>query len=267
MTTCAAMEKAAAYSLQAWFLDQNFLASKKSTQTNNAPAQALISMNKIFFFSLSVFSSITAWATSPSSEQAVLGGGCCWCTEAIFEQMPGVTYVQMGFAGGTKKNPTYQEVCTGKTGHAEVVKITYDPKKISYNQVLDFFWCIHDPTSINKQGPDKGPQYRSIILTMTSKQQRLAEISKKKAQEHFSKPIVTEIKPLVGFYPVRADHHGYYQNHPNDLYCRAYITPELKKLGLKTISRPEDSSPQGQKELERFQEKYLRKHAANAAAQ
>lgn len=200
---------------------------------------------------------------SVPSEQAVLGGGCCWCMEAIFEQMPGVIDVQMGFAGGTKKNPTYKEICTRNTGHAEVVKVTYDPQKISYSQVLKFFWHIHDPTSLNQQGPDRGNQYRSIILTTNSRQQELAELSKKRAQATFRKPILTEIKPLTEFYPVRADHHSYYKNYPNDLYCRAYITPELKKLGLRTINRPEDSSLQGQKELERFKEKYERTHANN----
>lgn len=201
---------------------------------------------------------------SKNSEQAILGGGCCWCMEAIFEQMPGVTYVQMGFAGGTKKNPTYQEVCTGRTGHAEVVKVTYDPKKISYNQVLDFFWRAHDPTSLNKQGPDIGTQYRSLILTLSPEQQRIAEASKKKAALNFSKPIVTEIQPLTSFYPVRADHHSYYRNHPEDPYCRAYITPELKKLGLKTLpTMPEDHSRKSQEELERFKESYRRRHATN----
>lgn len=212
---------------------------------------------------LFIFVRGVACAISSSEEQAVLGGGCCWCTEAIFEQMPGVIDVQMGFAGGTKKNPTYKEVCTGRTGHAEVVKVVYDSQKISYDHVLDFFWHIHDPTSLDKQGPDVGTQYRSIILTVNSQQQERAAISKKRAQAHFSKPILTEIKPLTQFYPVRADHHSYYQNHPNDLYCRAYITPELKKLGLRTRNRPQDNSPKGQKELERFKQNYQRKHALN----
>lgn len=213
-----------------------------------------------------MFLSMVTLALGKASEEAVLGGGCCWCTEAIFEQMPGVIDVQMGFAGGTKKNPSYQEVCTGRTGHAEVVKVIYDPQKISYSQVLNFFWRSHDPTSLNKQGPDSGTQYRSIILTATPKQRCLAEASKRKAQANFHKPIVTEIKPLGAFYPVRADHHRYYQTHPNDLYCRAYITPELKKLGLATIHRPEDSSPKGEQEIKNFRQEYSRKHGNTSAA-
>ncbi len=220
-------------------------------------------MKKLLF--ILVFFGAVFCAISVPSEQAVFGGGCCWCTEAMFEQMPGVMYVQMGFAGGTKKNPTYKEICAGGTGHAEVVKVTYNPEKISYDQVLDFFWRIHDPTSLNQQGPDKGTQYRSIILTTSFRQQKLAELSRKKAQANFKKAILTEIKPLTQFYPVRADHHSYYQNHPNDLYCRAYITPELKKLGFQTINRPEDNSLKGQKELEYFKENYQRQHAIKTA--
>lgn len=214
----------------------------------------------LFLMLLIVGKTITVLAL-PATEQAVLGGGCCWCMEAIFEQMPGVTYVEMGFAGGNKKNPTYKEVCTGKTGHAEVVKVIYDPKIISYPEVLQFFWRVHDPTSLNQQGPDSGTQYRSIILTTSRKQQYEAEASKKRAQASFKKPIVTEIKPLVNFYPVRADHHSYYQNHPNDLYCRAYITPELKKLGLATVPpKPEWNSCKEKERLEHFKESYSRKH-------
>lgn len=219
-----------------------------------------MTLTKIFL--LFVVMAGTTIAVASSTEQAVLGGGCCWCMEAIFEQMPGVTYVQMGFAGGSKKDPTYKEVCTGKTGHAEVVKVTFDPQKISYSQVLNFFWRMHDPCSWNKQGPDEGAQYRSLILTLTPQQQQLAEASKKEAQVRFASPIVTEIKPLTSFYPVRADHHSYYQTHPQDLYCRAYITPELQKLGLKTHPlTPKQSSKKEQERLEHFKQWYARKHA------
>lgn len=171
------------------------------------------------------------FATQPkNSEQAVFGGGCFWCLEALFQTLPGVTQVQSGFAGGTTKNPTYEEVCTGKTAHAEVIKVTYNPKKISYDQLLDFFWRVHDPTTLNQQGADVGTQYRSIILTTTPEQQRLAELSKKKAQASFEKPIVTQIQQLVMFYPADISHQDYYRLHPNAPYCRAVIRPKLEKL-------------------------------------
>ena len=138
--------------------------------------------------------------------------------------------MQSGFAGGVTKHPTYEEVCTGQTGHAEVIELTYDPKKISYDQLLDFFWKVHDPTTLNRQGADAGTQYRSIILTTTPDQQGLAELSKKKAQAAFKNPIVTEIKPLGAFYPADISHQDYYRNHPNAPYCRAVIAPKLEKL-------------------------------------
>ena len=162
--------------------------------------------------------------------QAVLGGGCFWCTEALFQKLPGVLAVKSGFAGGATKNPTYEEVCTGRTGHAEVIQVTYDPKKVSYDQLLDLFWRAHDPTTWNQQGADLGPQYRSVIFTTTPEQQRLAEASKKKTQESFSKPIVTEIKPLTVFYPAEDLHQNYYLNNKNAPYCRAVIAPKLEKL-------------------------------------
>lgn len=175
----------------------------------------------------------TLFATqSENSKQAVFGGGCFWCLEALFQRLPGVTHVESGFAGGTTKNPTYEEVCTGKTEHAEVIKITYDPKKISYDQLLDFFWRAHDPTTLNRQGADIGTQYRSLILTTMPEQQHLAELSKKRAQAAFKNPIVTEIKPLVVFYRADMSHQDYYRLHPNAPYCRAVIAPKLEKLKM-----------------------------------
>lgn len=187
---------------------------------------------KSFLFFLIMTTSLLAAPSenSSSSAQAVFGGGCFWCLEALFQTLPGITKVQAGFAGGVTKHPTYEEVCTGQTGHAEVIDVTYDPKKISYDQLLDFFWKVHDPTTLNRQGADAGTQYRSIILTTTPEQQRLAELSKKKAQAAFQVPIVTEIKPLVIFYPADISHQDYYRNHPNAPYCRAVIAPKLKKL-------------------------------------
>src|SRR5579864_6272674 len=134
------------------------------------------------------------------TETATLGGGCFWCTEALFQMLPGVKSVASGYAGGTKVNPTYQDVCTGNTGHAEVIQIEYDPQVVSYDKILSTFWEAHDPTTLNQQGNDHGTQYRSIILYNSEAQKIAAEKSKAEAQKHFSKPIVTEVAPLKAFY-------------------------------------------------------------------
>lgn len=184
---------------------------------------------KSFLFFLIMTTSLLA--TQPgNSEQAIFGGGCFWCLEALFQRLPGVTQVESGFAGGITKNPNYEEVCSGKTGHAEVIQVTYNPKKISYDQLLDFFWRAHDPTTLNRQGADVGTQYRSIILTRTPEQQQLAQLSKKKAQASFKKPIVTEINQFVVFYPADISHQNYYRQHPDAPYCRAVIAPKLEHL-------------------------------------
>lgn len=167
----------------------------------------------------------------------VLGGGCCWCTEAIFQQMRGALHVERGFAGGFTENPTYEEVCSGTTGHAEVVKVEYDLDVISFEDVLTFFWHVHDPTSLHRQGPDVGEQYRSLILSMTPEQQLLAEASKARIQQAFRKPIVTEIKPFTTFYPIPNSQPNYYWTYPDHPYCRDIITPKLKKLKLKYASQ------------------------------
>lgn len=173
-------------------------------------------------------SSNTATAT------AVLGGGCFWCLDAAFEQLPGVVKVTSGFAGGTKSDPTYEQVCTGHTGHAEVIRIDYDPAKVGYDQILDLFWKVHDPTTLNRQGADVGTQYRSIILTSTPAQATAAEASKKRAQALYPDPIVTEIKPLGPFYPAEDYHQDYYRNNKGrNPYCQVVIAPKLRKLGLK----------------------------------
>jgi peptide-methionine (S)-S-oxide reductase len=183
---------------------------------------------RLLFMTAALLSPLSA---STSSQQAVFGGGCFWCLEALFKTLPGVTKVTSGFAGGLTKNPTYEQVCSGETGHAEVIEVTYDPQKISYDRLLDFFWKVHDPTTLNRQGADRGTQYRSIILTRTPEEQRLAEHSKKRAQADFKSPIVTEIGPLVVFYPADISHQDYYRNHPDAPYCRAVIAPKLEKIG------------------------------------
>jgi peptide-methionine (S)-S-oxide reductase len=167
------------------------------------------------------------------TEIATLGGGCFWCTEAEYQMLPGVVSVTSGYAGGTKDNPTYKEVCTGDTGHAEVIQIVYDPKLVSYEKLLETFWEVHDPTTLNRQGPDSGTQYRSIILYSNEAQKAAAEKSKAAAQKHFKEPIVTEIVPLTKFYPSEDYHHDYYRTHPNQPYCRAVIRPKVEKFEKK----------------------------------
>jgi peptide-methionine (S)-S-oxide reductase len=166
-------------------------------------------------------------------EVATLGGGCFWCTEAIFQMLSGVKSVTSGYAGGTTANPTYKQVCSGDTGHAEVIQITYDPKVVSYEKVLETFWDAHDPTTMNRQGADSGTQYRSIILFSSEAQKAAAEKSKAEAQKHFSRPIVTEIVPLTHFYPAEDYHQDYYRSNPNQPYCRAVIRPKVEKFEKK----------------------------------
>lgn len=153
--------------------------------------------------------------------------------EAVYHYVPGITKITSGFAGGTTDNPTYDQVCTGRTGHAEVIQITYDPTKVSYDQLLDLFWKAHDPTTLNRQGADHGTQYRSIILTSNAEEASEAEASKKKAQAQFPDQIVTEIVPLKAFYPAEDYHQDYYQNNKDkNPYCQVVIAPKLRKLGL-----------------------------------
>jgi peptide-methionine (S)-S-oxide reductase len=171
-------------------------------------------------------------------EVATLGGGCFWCTEAIFQMLPGVKSVASGYAGGRKENPTYKEVCAGNTGHAEVIQINYDPTAVSYEKLLETFWEAHDPTTLNRQGPDSGSQYRSIILYSSAAQRAAAEKSKAEAQKHFRQPIVTEIVPLTKFYPAEDYHQDYYRANPNQPYCRAVIQPKVEKFEKKLQAAP-----------------------------
>jgi len=168
------------------------------------------------------------------TELATLGGGCFWCVEAVYERLPGVKSVTSGYAGGRTPNPTYQEVCTGDTGHAEVTQIEFDPTQISYEQLLAVFWEAHDPTTLNRQGGDTGTQYRSVIFYGNDAQKAAAEKSKQAAAKKFPKPIVTEIVPLTKFYKAEGYHQGYYRNNQNAPYCRAVIRPKLEKLDKAT---------------------------------
>jgi peptide-methionine (S)-S-oxide reductase len=167
------------------------------------------------------------------TEIATLGGGCFWCTEAVFQMVPGVKSVTSGYAGGTKENPTYKKVCRGDTGHAEVIQIEYDPKVVSYEELLETFWEVHDPTTLNHQGADSGTQYRSIILYSSEAQKAAAEKSKSEAQKRFTKPIVTEIVPLMKFYKGEDYHQDYYRENPNQPYCRIVIRPKVEKFEKK----------------------------------
>jgi len=164
------------------------------------------------------------------TEIADLGGGCFWCMEAVFERVPGVLSVTSGFAGGTTENPTYREVCTETTGHAEVTEIVFDPARVSYAKLLEIFWQAHDPTTLNRQGADEGTSYRSIILYRDQKQKLLAEKSRLEAQKNFHDPIVTQIVPLKKFYKAEDYHQHYYDQNSQAGYCQVVIAPKLKKL-------------------------------------
>ena len=169
-------------------------------------------------------------SSSPASATATLGGGCFWCVEAVYQNIPGILSVTSGYAGGKVPNPTYDQVCSGKTGHAEVVQITFDPAKVSYEKILDLFWKAHDPTTLNRQGADEGTQYRSIILYADAQQKTAAEASRTQAQALYKDPIVTEISPLTTFYPAEAYHQDYYNNNKTAPYCVYVIQPKLEKL-------------------------------------
>jgi peptide-methionine (S)-S-oxide reductase len=165
-------------------------------------------------------------------EQATFGSGCFWCSEAVFQRIKGVESVMPGYSGGHVKNPTYEQVSMKTTGHAEVVQITYDPSVVSYKELLEIFWKSHDPTKINKQGLDKGPQYRSVIFYHDDEQKKLAEFYKKELDKEkiFSHKIVTEISPFKEFYPAEAYHVNYFNNNPNEEYCETIIGPKVNKI-------------------------------------
>ncbi len=166
-------------------------------------------------------------------ETAVLGGGCFWCLDAVYRRVVGVKDVISGYAGGNVSRPTYQMVQTGATGHAEVVQIVYDPDTVAYERLLEIFWHIHDPTTLNRQGPDVGTEYRSIILVNDQAQADAARKSLREAQPEFGSPIVTEIAPLSKFWRAEAHHQDFYRRNKLNPYCRAYIVPKLQKLGVR----------------------------------
>ncbi len=165
-------------------------------------------------------------------EVAVFGGGCFWCTEAVFSELKGVSDVVPGYAGGNFKNPTYTDVCSGKTGHAEVVKITFNPSTISYKQLLDIFFKIHDPTTLNRQGADIGTQYRSVVFYTSKEQEEIAKqkISELNTEKVLPNPVVTEVSELTIFYEAEKYHHNYFINNPMQPYCKFVVNPKVKKF-------------------------------------
>jgi peptide-methionine (S)-S-oxide reductase len=165
-------------------------------------------------------------------DSVILAGGCFWCTEAVFQRLRGVTEVLPGYAASHVPNPSYQAVCTGKTGAAEAVKVTYDPAVISYEKLLEVFWHLHDPTTLNRQGHDVGTQYRSAIFYQNEEQKQLALKSKEELDKSgaYHDPAVTEISPFTNFYPAEDYHRDYYDNNPGQGYCRMIIDPKIRKL-------------------------------------
>jgi peptide-methionine (S)-S-oxide reductase len=172
-------------------------------------------------------------------EKATFGNGCFWCTEAVFLGLKGVEKVESGYSGGKIKNPTYREVCTGTTGHAEVIQITFDPKVISYEELLEVFWNTHDPTTLNKQGADEGTQYRSAVFYNNEEQKKTAEqyLKQLEASKVFKNPIVTEISPLVNFYKAEDYHQNYYDLNPDQGYCQYVIRPKVEKFRKQYASK------------------------------
>ena len=168
----------------------------------------------------------------PGKEQATLAGGCFWCLEAVFEQLRGVERVESGYSGGRVPEPTYQQVCTGTTGHAEVLQVTFDPADISFRDILDVFFATHDPTTLNRQGMDVGTQYRSAIFYHSPEQIQIAEqrIVERNAEQIWDGPIVTEVVPFERFYPAEEYHREYYRRNPEQGYCRAVISPKVAKF-------------------------------------
>jgi peptide-methionine (S)-S-oxide reductase len=198
-------------------------------------AYSQISFTKfLIFISLFIFN---AGHSMKNSEYATLGGGCFWCVEAVYQRLDGVISVVPGYAGGSSKTTTYKEVCTGKTGHAEVAKIEFDSNLISFEQILNVFWQAHDPTTLNRQGNDVGSQYRSVIFYHNNEQKRIATESKEKKIKsgYWSNKIVTDVTKIYNYSDAEDYHNDYYNNNPNQPYCLFVIKPKLDKLTGKGI--------------------------------
>lgn len=175
----------------------------------------------------------------PTQEITTLGGGCFWCLEAVYDELQGVESVESGYSGGSVVNPTYQQVCNGNTGHAEVVQVTFDPAAVSFREILEIFFTIHDPTTLNRQGADVGPQYRSAVFYHTPEQKATAEqvIAELNAAQLWDAPIVTEVTPFEKLYRAEDYHQEYFQRNPGQGYCRVVIAPKVAKFRQKYLSR------------------------------
>lgn len=173
------------------------------------------------------------------NEVAVLGGGCFWCLEAVYDDLQGVISVESGYAGGSLPNPSYEQVCSGRTGHAEVVKVTFDPKQISYQEILEVFFTIHDPTTLNRQGADIGTQYRSVIFTLDEQQAQTARqvMQEIEAAQIWNQGLVTQVEPLAEFYLAEDYHQEYFRKNPYTGYCRAVVAPKVAKFRQKYAHR------------------------------
>ena len=193
-------------------------------------------MKKIIIITLlltaNLFAQKSDFKAGLNQDTITLGGGCYWCVEAIYEQLNGVTSVVSGFSGGKKINPTYEEVCTGNTGHAEVVQITYDKSKTNLDEILKVFFTVYDPTTLNRQGEDEGTQYRSVIFYKNEAQKQVAQtiIAALKKGEVYDKPIVTTLEPLIKFYAAKEYHQNYFEKNKNQPYCQMVIQPKLEKF-------------------------------------
>ena len=193
-------------------------------------------MKKIIIITLlltaNLFAQKSDFKAGLNQDTITLGGGCYWCVEAIYEQLNGVIYVVSGFSGGKKINPTYEEVCTGNTGHAEVVQITYDKSKTNLDEILKVFFTVHDPTTLNRQGEDEGTQYRSAIFYKNEAQKQVAQtiIASLKMGKVYDKPIVTTLEPLIKFYAAKEYHQNYFEKNKNQPYCQMVIQPKLEKF-------------------------------------
>ena len=178
-------------------------------------------------------------STSPELEVATLGGGCFWCLEAVYRDVRGVERVVSGYAGGQTPRPSYEQVCSGRTGHAEVVQVTFDPRVVPYRELLEIFFTIHDPTTPNRQGADVGTQYRSIVLYHSPEQERAARevIEELEANRVWDAPIVTRVEPLEAFYPAEEYHQRYFERNPNQPYCQIVIAPKVAKFRQKYLAR------------------------------
>jgi peptide-methionine (S)-S-oxide reductase len=199
----------------------------------SAKANSAMKFSILIALTCSLFLSMTHATETKKVESIVLGGGCFWCTEAAYELLPGVKDVVSGYAGGEEANPTYEQISAHTTGHAEVIKIDYDPAEVSLDAVLDYFWAVHNPTQVGGQGNDHGPQYRSIILYANDAQKVAAQKSLAKAAQEFRDPITTEIVPLKKFWVAEQYHQDYFAKNPTAGYCTYVIAPKVRKLEKK----------------------------------